>query len=87
MGKSILYNKQNKYININNLLGADDIIKLKKKEQAFMHISRNDLKLLCPVVYTVFFARTRYLYKKKFWIRKKWTCAVYIRKVWEVNQM
>jgi hypothetical protein len=27
------------------------------------------------------------IYTKKFWIRKKWTCAVYIRKVWEVNQM
>jgi hypothetical protein len=29
----------------------------------------------------------RVTYTKKFWIRKKWTCAVYIRKVWEVNQM
>jgi hypothetical protein len=52
MGKSILYNKQNKYMNINSLLDADDVVKLKGKEQAFMHISRNDLKLLCPVVYT-----------------------------------
>jgi hypothetical protein len=29
----------------------------------------------------------RVIYTKKFWIHKKWTCAVYIRKVWEVNQM
>jgi hypothetical protein len=29
----------------------------------------------------------RVIYTKKFWIRKKLTCAVYIRKVWEENQM
>jgi hypothetical protein len=47
-----IINKQNKYINLNNLLVADDVINLKNKKQAFIYISGNDLKILCPGVCT-----------------------------------